>query len=507
MGAIRALNMIRALAVLLILSLAAGCGGGGGGGNAGGEDNPPDPASVLTFTYTLNPGQINSLPAEADHVKVVVDGKESIAEVSSRMVVYAESLLSASAQSSSMTLTFSVDPGEHSYTVYALNGTTVVATIGPVTFTKMEDIPPTIPLAFGFNSFVTSQTDVGTDATVPYFGTPDPDRIVQYGGAANDLLSVSMDAGNDWSEQYGGEGDEDMIAVTGTGDDYAYQDGGEGNDSMYVASGDGDDWIYQKGGDGNDTINSQLGGGNDHLYVNGGAGNDTIGANGGTGDDTVTIDGGSGNDTTSYDAGQGTNTASIDGGVGTDALTVNANGMSFTIRDSGGTVFYQTPDAGSTTITVSNVEAITVLDENEMPLFTWVSPHFATSKTDVGTDNPDNLISFGTPDRDHIIQFGGAGNDHLSVDMGAEDDWSEQYGGAGDDTLTYYVGKGTDTAFIDGGDGTDTLNVNNPDDLPFLIQDTDGNVLYQYGTGGITIITVTNVEMWINMLLWPYTKV
>jgi Ca2+-binding RTX toxin-like protein len=348
-------------ALLSLMALFTACGGGGGGSSAGGEDNPPDPASGVTFTYTLDVGQIDTLPAGADRVKVVVDGEESIAEVSSRMVVYAESLTQASAQSSALTLTFSVDPGEHSYTVYALNGTTEIAKIGPVTFTKVEGIPPTIPMAFGFSSFTTSKTDVGTDAedSLISFGTPDPDRIIQYGGAANDLLTISMDAENDWSEQYGGEGSDTMLAVTGTGNDYAYQDGGNGDETLQVSSGDGDDWIVQEGGDGNDTINSQLGGGNDHLSMNGGAGNDTIGANGGTGDDTVTIDGGSGTDTISYDVGPGTDTVLIDGEDGSDTLTVNKNGYPVIIKDGTGTIIYD-GDTGGTTITVKNIETINV---------------------------------------------------------------------------------------------------------------------------------------------------
>jgi Ca2+-binding RTX toxin-like protein len=65
--------------------------------------------------------------------------------------------------------------------------------------------------------------------------------------------------------------------------------------------------------------------------------------------------------------------------------------------------------------------------------------------------------------------------------------------GLGDDTITYNVSRGTDTASIDGGDGNDTLIVNH-NGQPFLIRDTAGNVIYQFGSGGTTTITVANVE-------------
>jgi hypothetical protein len=451
-----------------------------------------DPDGVVTFTYSLDAGQIDSLPAGADHVRVVFDGQESTVPIASRIEDFAGR--AALAGTDSLTISFGTSPGDHSYTADALSGSTVIATIGPITMTKVECIPVTIPLAFGFPAFDTYQTDVGTDAadTLIYFGTPDRDRIVQYCGAANDLISVSMDAGNDWSEQYGGDGDDSLVASTGTGDDYASQDGGAGNDNIYVVSGDGDDWIYQKGCDGNDTIYCQLGDGNDHIYQEGGSGNDTMGANGGYGDDTVTVDAGSGNDTITFDAGPGTDTVLIDGGDGTDAVTINENGRYFTIKDSGGNTLYQTAAAGTTTITVQNIEAITVLGQDGMPLFTWASSYFATSKTDVGTAGPDTFTSFGTPDRDFIIQFGGGANDLLSVDMDAEADWSEQYGGADDDTMIADTGTGSDITYQEGGDGNDNMTASSGDGEDLVFQNGGfGNDLinYQGNAGNDTIYT------------------
>jgi hypothetical protein len=432
-----------------------------------------DPTGVVTFTYSLDAGQIDSLPAGADHVRVVFDGQESTVPIASRIEDFAGR--AAPVGNNSLTVSFETSPGDHSYTADALSGSTVIATIGPITMTKVDCIPVTIPLAFGFPAFDTYQTDVGTDAedTLIYFGTPDPDRIVQYGGGANDLISVSMDAGNDWSEQYGEEGDDDILAVTGTGNDYASQDGAAGDDNLQVTSGDGDDWIHQKGGDGVDAINCQAGDGNDRLYQEGEAGNDLIAATTGYGDDTVTIDAGSGNDIITFDAGPGTDTVLIDGGDGTDAVTINENGKSFTIKDNGGNIIYQTAAAGATTIAVQNIEVITVLDQNGMPLFTWTSSYFATSKTDTGTTGEDNLISFGTSGRDFINQFGGGANDLLSVEMGTEADWVVQYGGGDEDTLVADAGTGNDYVSQKGGDGNDNMTILGGNDDDWIIQEGD----------------------------------
>jgi Ca2+-binding RTX toxin-like protein len=323
MRKISASMITQQVVILSILILFAGCAGGSGGGNS--ESTPPvesnnDPGSVVTFTYTLDPGQINNLPSEADHVKVVLDGNVSTAEVTSRIIIYADSPSAASVDADTLTLSFNVSPGEHTYTVSALKGTSELETIGPITFTKVKDIPLTAPIAFDFPSFDTNQTDVGLD--IPnvsiYFGTSGKDRIVQYGGSADDALSVDSGAGNDWAEQYGESGVDTMAADTGTGSDYIYQEGGAGNDAIRATPGEG---------------------------------NDTVIINAGTGDDTIT-----------YDVGIGTDTASIDGGAGTDTLIMNQNWQPVLIQDDRGNVIYQTGSDG-TTITVVNVEQIIVLDD------------------------------------------------------------------------------------------------------------------------------------------------
>ncbi len=319
---ISASTITRQVVILSILILFAGCGGGSGGGNS--ESTPPvvnnnDPGSTVTFTFTLDPGQINNIPSEADHVKVVLDGNASTAEVTSRIIIYADSPSAACADEDTLMLSFNVSPGEHTYTVSALKGISELETIGPIQFTKVKDIPLTAPIAFDYPSFDTNQTDIGLDTSnvFSYFGTAGNNRIVQYGGPADDALSVDSGAGNDWVEQYGGDAVDTMVADTGTGNDYIYQEGGAGNDDISATPGEG---------------------------------NDTVMINAGAGDDTIT-----------YYAGIGADTALIDGGAGTDTLIVNHNGQPVLIQDSDGNVIYQAGSDG-TIITVVNAEQIIVID-------------------------------------------------------------------------------------------------------------------------------------------------
>ena len=231
------------------------------------------------FTFTFAAGQYNTLPAGADRVRVTVAGAESISKELLRSTL--------PDPNGAGQLTFYLAPGQYTYTAQALQGSllggSVLSTIGPIPITVSPNFPLSIPMIAAFATFDNYQTDIGLDTpnSFIYFGTPDRDRIVQYGGAANDLLSVDTGAGDDWAEQYGGGGDDTMVADSGTGNDYLYQDGGAGNNNLSATGGFGDDWVFQKGGAGNDTINGLGGDGNDHIYQEGGAGNDTIRVNGG----------------------------------------------------------------------------------------------------------------------------------------------------------------------------------------------------------------------------------
>ena len=323
----------------------------------------------VTFTFTFAAGQYNTLPAGADRVRVTVAGAESISKELLRSTL--------PDPNGAGQLTFFLAPGQYTYTAQALQGSlpagSVLSTIGPIPITVSPNFPLSIPMIAAFATFDSYQTDIGVDTpnSFIYFGTPNRDRIVQYGGAANDLLSVDTGAEDDWAEQYGGGGDDTMVADTGTGNDYIYQEGGGGNNNMVVTAGPGDNWVFQKGGAGNDIINCVGGEDNDYIYQEGGAGNDTIRVTPGDGDDSVIIDAGPGDDTITYDVGPGTNSASIDGGDGNDTLIVNHNGLPFLIRDTAGNLIYQFGDGGTTTITVANVEHITVKDPYGTPVFTW----------------------------------------------------------------------------------------------------------------------------------------
>jgi Ca2+-binding RTX toxin-like protein len=310
---------------------------------------------LVAFTFTTAAGQINTLPGAATSVRVTFNG---------------ETLTSASSP-----MTFGAPAGDYTFTAVALNGGATVATMGPIDLSVVEGFSITTPLAFtAFPAFDTYHTDVGLDTpnTLIYFGAANRDRIVQYGGAANDLLSVDTGAENDWIEQYGGGGVDTMVADTGTGNDYIYQQAGAGGSNLTATAGKGDDWIIQIGGNGNDNLNGAAGDGNDYIIQEGGAGNDTITVTPGYGNDTVIIDAGPGDDTITYnlEALDNADTVTIDGGTGTDTLTVkNPNGLPLLIQYSNLNVIYGV--GGGTTFTVTGIEQITVTGAGGATVFTW----------------------------------------------------------------------------------------------------------------------------------------
>jgi Ca2+-binding RTX toxin-like protein len=319
---------------------------------------PVQPTIEVAFTFTTTAGQLNSLPVGADMMKIAFNG--------------------TSIQSSTSPITFNAPAGNYSFTAEALNGSTIVSTMGPIPVTVASGYSLSIPLAFAhFPAFDTTQTNVGLDTpnTLIYFGTPDRNRIVQYGGVANDTLIADCDAGNDWVEQYGGNGIDTMTAITGTGNDYVYMEGGDGDDSLQIEGGQGNDWLFQIGGSGNDDIYAIGGDGDDFIWIEGGSGNDTILVRPDVGNDITTIDGGPGDDTITYDVATGIDSAFIDGGEGNDTLIVNNRfgvqpAVPILIRDTNSNIIYQF-GSGGTTITVINLEHITVKDGNGNIVFTW----------------------------------------------------------------------------------------------------------------------------------------
>jgi len=312
---------------------------------------------AISFSSTTDTGKIDFLPPGTTSINVTFDGVTREASATDTTLI-----------------TFASPDGDHTYTAQALSGTTILASVGPITIKTLSSFPLTIPLAFSFPSFNTYQTDIGLDTpnTLIYFGDEQRNRIVQYGGAGDDLLSVDTGAENDWIEQYGGGGVNTMVAEAGSGNDYLYQKAGSGGSNLTASMGDGADWIIQVGGDGIDRLNVQGGANNDNIRQEGGAGNDEIYATTGTGNDTVTIDAGPGDDTITYSVSDlGTDTATLDGGTGIDTLTVdNAFGLPLLIQDTNSNVIYQS-GVGGTTITVMGIEQITVNDAGGNPIFTW----------------------------------------------------------------------------------------------------------------------------------------
>ena len=148
------------------------------------------------FTFTFAADHYNTLPAAADRVRVTVAGAESISKELLRSTL--------PHPNGAGQLTFFLAPGQYTYTAQALQGSllgsSVLSTIGPIPMTVSPNFPLSIPMIAAFPTFDNYQTDVGLDTpnTLIYFGTPNRDRIVQYGGAANDLLSVDNGAEDDW---------------------------------------------------------------------------------------------------------------------------------------------------------------------------------------------------------------------------------------------------------------------------------------------------------------------
>jgi hypothetical protein len=251
---------------------------------------------AISFSSTTDTGKFNSLPPGTTSINVTFDGVTREASATDTTLI-----------------TFASPDGDHTYSAQALSGQTILASVGPITIKTLSSFHLTIPVSFSFPSFDTYQTDIGLDTpnTLIYFGTTGCDRVVQYGGAADDLLSVDTGASDDWIEQYGGGGVDMLSARCGSGDDY----------------------IYQKAGDGDATMSADGAFGNDLVIVKGGSGDDTITVTGGMGDDIIQIDAGDGNDSISVDGGSDINTISIEGGDGDDTLTVWDHAEGIVIRE------------------------------------------------------------------------------------------------------------------------------------------------------------------------------
>jgi hypothetical protein len=98
-----------------------------------------------SFTLTFAAGSLNSVPAGADRVTISID-----AAADTRVYRLTPELGSAA---NPLTVSFVTVAGEHTYTVNAWSGSTLLATIGPISFTTVNGFPLTIPIAFSFPAF------------------------------------------------------------------------------------------------------------------------------------------------------------------------------------------------------------------------------------------------------------------------------------------------------------------------------------------------------------------
>ncbi len=179
---------------------------------------------------------------------------------------------------------------------------------------------------------------------------------------------------------------------------------------------------------GNDTIEQWGYGGNDTQYAATDDGADKIKQYGGTGNDQTTALAGPGNDRVYQYGEDGDDAISLDAGPGADKV-----------------------------------------------------------KQDGGLGN-DTVTTLGGEDNDTLNIRGGGGDDTLNADGGEGDDSIKLYGDAGVDTISYQVSAGTDSVYIDGGADADSISVQAAETDSFTVVDKRGNILYQQGAGGTTII-------------------
>ena len=104
---------------------------------------------------TLNTGKVQLPPSTNTSINVTFDGVTREASATDTTLI-----------------TFASPDGDHTYSAQALSGTTILASLGPISITTRSSFPLTIPLSFSYPSFDTYQTDIGlnTPNTLIYFG-------------------------------------------------------------------------------------------------------------------------------------------------------------------------------------------------------------------------------------------------------------------------------------------------------------------------------------------------
>jgi hypothetical protein len=110
--------------------------------------------------------------------------------------------------------------------------------------------------------------------------------------------------------------------------------------------------------------------GNAAIQQYGGSGPNIMKAEGSSGDDIIEMYGGPRNNTMIYNLTAGNDIVTIMGGGGYNILTTGKNQKSFTLRDYQGRVLFQSGPGGST-ITVANLQRITVIGDAGEPIYTY----------------------------------------------------------------------------------------------------------------------------------------
>jgi len=229
---------------------------------------------------------------------------------------------------------------------------------------------PTPPAASGFDNVINNPAVTG-NATQTAIGTVGKDLITQYGGTGTVTQVATGDAGDDWILQVCGGTTCNQSLDSGNGNDTVYQYGGTGTSTLYAAGGLGNITFIQVGGQGMNNMTMVGDIGSAHFAMYGGPAGNTMEIQGGNGDDIIAMYGGAGNDVMTYDITAGNDTVVINGGGGSDFLTIYTHGiLNYTIKNGIGNVL-STSGTGGTTITVVNVEQITVRDIANNIIFTW----------------------------------------------------------------------------------------------------------------------------------------
>ncbi|MCX5888536.1 MAG: hypothetical protein NTY36_03690 [Deltaproteobacteria bacterium] len=233
--------------------------------------------------------------------------------------------------------------------------------------------PPAIPTPpiTGYDYYKTDAAPAGDPADqIEFAPTGKSSMIAEYGGTGNVNQYAAGDVGNDWLLQVGGEKNSNQGGSAGSGNDTVYQFGGKGESIQYADGGPGNKIFIQVGGSGKNNMTIRGGTGQNSIEQYGGRGDNIIEAKGGHSDDIIKIYGGPGKNTIQYNLTAGNDVVTILGGVGHSTLTINQDGQNLTLKDYQGDVLFKIGDGG-TTITVANLQRITVIGDAGKPIFTY----------------------------------------------------------------------------------------------------------------------------------------